>query len=726
MYPRGPRGSYTEKDISMRILKTLVAAMLVSALALAASNSPLSKARAAYGQLPTWFEPSRDGSSYVSHGPSLRLKVDAAGATVEAPEAPTRLSFAGSRGGRSMEGLDRQAAGSDYMVGRRDNWRRGVAHYGRVAVREVYPGIDVIYYTVAKTLEFDMVVRPGADPARVRMQFSGQKPQIEKDGSLLLAGGVRQLPPQAYQEVNGQRRVVESRYRLTRQGEVRFELGAYDRSRELVIDPEMSYAGYFGSTENDYLKAACEAPDGGFWLVGSVTSSNFEYILKNITGQTTKTYYYKLMSTKDAFIARIKQVDGVWTLTYFTYFGGTGDDEAVDVKMFGTRLALCGNTASTDFPVTDNAIQSEVAGTTDTFLTLFNPDVAITGADTTDLYNKTSTILYSTLFGGTKTDYATSMAIGSNFIAVGGYTASGDITKMISGYSLQPENRGGTDGFLWAVLPDATDNTFLYASYFGGDGADTIQKIAVDSEDNIYAVGQTFSDDLPVSDTASYTSQISYGDGFILKIDPHKFLFDSFLYGSYLGGTGVDSALGLAVESPSIVWVTGYTMSDDLPVTDGAYQSWRNGRVNAYLMRLDLTKRYDGFVTLCTYFGGSGGEVPYAAAWDPASKTVTVVGYTTSNDFPFKGFDGWAQPTVVLSDTFVARFDGTKTGDDQLVFSLAYGGAGHDVANGVFIDSTGGVFVTGNTGSYFLNRVIDTGKPAIAAKNSGLFYRIEP
>jgi hypothetical protein len=709
----------------MRILPIVCSALLASALALAA-NSPLPAARQAYGQLPTWFEPSRDGASFLSRGSSVELRVDAQGASVASPHAATRMSFVGARRTSQLDGVDRQPAISSYMVGKRANWRAGVEHYGRVAAREVYPGIDVIYYSIAKTLEYDMVVRPGADPKQVRLRFSGQQPRIEPDGSLLLAGGVRQLAPQAYQEVNGHRVAVDSHYRLASNGEVRVELGRYDRRRELVIDPEMSYAGYIGATDNDYLRAACESADGGFWLVGSVTSTDWEYILKNETGQSTMTYYYQLLSAKDAFLAKINKVNGVWTLTYFTYFGGSGDDEAVDVKLWKSYVAIVGNTSSADFPFTDNAVQTEVAGTTDTFVTVFNPAVPTTGTDNTDLYNKTKTIIYSTVFGGTKADYATSMALGSDFIAVGGYTLSGDIDKMISGYSLQPENRGVTDGLLYAVYPENQENSFLYATYFGGAEADTILKVAVDSQDNIYAVGQTFSDDLPISDTATYSSQISYGDGFILKIDPHKMLFDSFLYASYLGGSGTDSALALAVESPNIVWVSGYTMSEDLPVTPGAYQSSLRGEVNAYLMRLDLTQRGTNFIKLCTYFGGSGGEVPYAMAWDPKSKTVTAVGYTTSPDFPIKGFDAWTRPTVVLSDTFVARFNGVLTGDSQLVFSLAFGGEGHDVANNVFIDSTGGVFVTGNTGSYFLNRVIETGKPSIAAKNSGLFYRIQP
>jgi hypothetical protein len=140
---------------------------------------------------------------------------------------------------------------SNYFIGNdRSQWQADVAQYARVSYRDVYPGVNMAFYGVQKQLEFDFIVAPGATPAPIRLGVSGaNRIATDNSGNLVLASSVGDVllhKPVAYQEKNGQLQPVDARFVLQANNQVGFELGNYDRSRELVIDPSVSYATYLG------------------------------------------------------------------------------------------------------------------------------------------------------------------------------------------------------------------------------------------------------------------------------------------------------------------------------------------------------------------------------------------------------------------------------------------------------------------------------------------------
>ena len=193
------------------------------------------------------------------------------------PAHVVRLRLIGARSNPAFEGLDPLPGRSHYFIGRdRQRWSTGVPHYARVGVRDVYPGIDQVFYAAAGELEYDLVVQAGADPSRVRIGFEGvDVVRIGDKGDLILTtddGEISQRAPLAYQETDLSRTIVPAKYVLGSAHEVSIEVGAFDHTRPLVIDPVLVYASFLGGSSDDTdfpSTAAAFQPVRGGGFVGT-------------------------------------------------------------------------------------------------------------------------------------------------------------------------------------------------------------------------------------------------------------------------------------------------------------------------------------------------------------------------------------------------------------------------------------------------------------------------
>ena len=165
--------------------------------------------------------------------------------------AALRLTLVGADREARAEGRDALPGTVNYLRGTdRQQWRTGIATYAKVVYDNVYPGIDLVYYGNPRQLEYDFVVRPGADPRTIALEVDGADTlSLDAQGDLVLEVGgrqVRQRKPVVYQETGGVRTAIESRYALEGPHRVRFQLGTYDASRPVVIDPTLAYSTYLG------------------------------------------------------------------------------------------------------------------------------------------------------------------------------------------------------------------------------------------------------------------------------------------------------------------------------------------------------------------------------------------------------------------------------------------------------------------------------------------------
>lgn len=703
----------------MRILPFLTLAAALSAVAGTGAPDP----RKALSLLPSWFEPAPGNARFTSHSTTMPVSIDASGAVLG---GRLRMALSGGRKDARLEGVERQAAKSNYLIGRqRSQWRADVPHFQRVAVRGAYPGIDVLYYAQDKRLEYDFVVGPGSDPSNIRLRFDGAKPALTASGELELSAGIRQQAPMAYQERDGRRLAVESRYEIARNGEVRFRVGQYDRTLPLVIDPVVAWAGYVVGDSTDVINAVVPDPAGGFWVAGSALSQI------DIPADTNP-YYLTNNGGKDAFLAKIVDDNGSWKLVYWSYFGGTADDEVNGLTWFGTELAMTGSTASTDFPLSGNAFQlelgdpnpdnedstdDEVAGGIDAFLFVYNP--AAGGLET---------LTYSTFYGGTATDVGLAIAAGpNNSLAVTGYTASGVLYGAVAGVTLQPSNRGGQDAFVAVFRPyaDTVPGTLPFSSFLGGNSTDIGNAIGWDSKGMIYVTGVTLSNDFPLAGVTYQNTAKFGGNVFFTRLDPNKTQFDSLLYSTYIGGRGIDSGQAMVIDKNDVAWISGYTTSPDLPVSPGAYQLSLGGGVDAFLMAVDPSKYGADFIVYCTYFGDTGTDVAYGLALSPKDGTLTLGGYTTSANLPQVGFDGYTKPAIHLVESWAARIDPNKYDTSALVWSLTFGGNLNDVITNIAVDAEGNAFMAGFSNSNNLAVSGGQAKPNETANETGFFLLVK-
>jgi hypothetical protein len=249
----------------------------------------------AYGQIPLSFEANQGQAAprfdYLSHGQGYTLLLTPSEAVLALrqgsgarhqglAEDVLQMRLVGANPAAQVIGLDQQAGVSNYFPGNDPSrWLTNVPHCGRVEYQDLYPGIDLVYYGNQSQLEYDFVVAPGANPGVIQLAFRGARlVTLDSEGDLVLhtAGGdVVEHAPVIYQESGGVRHDVAGRYVLEANGRVGFQVGAYDRGQDLVIDPVLSYSSYLGGSNGDFGGASIAVDGAGDAFVTGWAGSTF-------------------------------------------------------------------------------------------------------------------------------------------------------------------------------------------------------------------------------------------------------------------------------------------------------------------------------------------------------------------------------------------------------------------------------------------------------------------
>jgi subtilase family serine protease len=279
--------------------------------------------------------------------------------------------------------------------------------------------------------------------------------------------------------------------------------------------------------------------------------------------------------------------------------------------------------------------------------------------------------------------------------AIGGGHRPVDARYVVHGLRPQPSGEVVAEiGFdLGPWDPDhplVIDPVVDHATYLGGSGADTATSVAVDASGNAYVAGYTDSLDVPGAPGAG--SRRASLDAFVVKLDPTG----AAAFTVYLGGSGDDGAMGVAVDAAGHVYLAGFTGSTDFPVV-GAFQGDR-GSTDAFVAKLGPAGTP---LLYSTYLGGSDTDVALAVAVNDAGH-AHVTGYAASADFPRLR---QVQGTRPLTNAFATRLDTTRTGIASLVYSTGLGGDGEDEGHGIALDAAGNAYVVGWTDSTNFPRV---------------------
>jgi len=672
--------------------------------AIAATEARVSES---YGKLPLQFEANRGQTDkdvrFLSRGAGHALYLTASEAVLvlTKPDAKAqgksvalRMSLVGAASKPLVSGLEEQPGKANYFVGRdRSKWRTNVPTYAKVQYKNVYPGIDLVYYGNQRQLEYDFVVAPGADPNKIVLGFKGaRKLAIDAQGDLVLhtAGGdIRQHKPIIYQEIDGIRRDIDGGYVRKGANHVGFQVAAYDPTWPLVIDPVvLSYSTYLGGERADRGVGIAADAAGNAYVTGGTTSISFP---------TTSGAFQPangagaVGAPLDIFVTKLNAAGTA--VVYSTYLGGSSNESAGGITVDDAGNAyVTGSTSSTDFPTTLGAFQP-IFGGGSTFTEFGGPsDAFVTKINATG-----SALVYSTYLGGSADDAASGIAVdaaGNAYVAgftVCAQTGSTPTTRCLNNFPTTPGafdttfalNNFGA-GFVTKL--SAAGSTLVYSTYLG-NSVSAIAPIALDADGNAYVLSSN------VTPTPGAFQTISGGgtDAGVTKLNAAG---SALVYSTLLGGGGSDISSGIAVDAARNAYVTGNTASPDFPTTPGAFQRTFGGgdqfSGDAFVSKIDPT---GSALVYSTYLGGARPEWGGGIAVD-ASGNAYVTGKTFSLDFPTtagalqtaSGGD-WDAYVTILNPTGSA-----------LVYSTYFGRNSIDTGTGIAVDANGNTYVTGETG----------------------------
>ncbi|MEO8433995.1 MAG: PQQ-dependent sugar dehydrogenase [Pyrinomonadaceae bacterium] len=586
------------------------------------------------------------------------------------------LKLRGANPNAGVKGIEQLPERRNYLIGNNPSkWQTDVPTFRKVVYDEIYPGIRLTYYGNQKQLEYDFELAPGADSRAIRLAFDAHvRPRISVEGDLVLqtaSGELRQQEPVVYQEINGQRRLIEGRYALRGKREVGFEIGSYDRTVPLVIDPTLAYSTYLGGSGDDSGSSIVLDSANNIYISGTTSSVNFP--VKNSA-------FSNNAGLSDIFVTKIDAAGA--NIIYSTYVGGSGLDRGNDLALDASGNAyVVGRVDSTslNFPTTPGAFTTTYGGG-DFDGVVFKLNAA------------GNSLVYSMFLGAEENDSTEGIAVDANGTAyVTGGTKSIGFPTTTSAY--QAARAGDTDAYMTAI--NAAGSGLVYSTLLGGGATDRGSGVAVDANGNAYVVGFAASPDFPTQNAFQGFSGGSF-DAFIARVDTHSTGANSLVFSTYFGGVadekGYDIELG---NSASNVYVVGQTSSNNLPVLNPA-QPATGGSFDAFIAKLSNS----GGEIYATYLGGSGDDRGTGIAVNSGGE-VYVTGVTSSSNFPT------ASPLQSTkgggNDAFVAKLNGAGS---VFLYSTYLGGSGNENSvssvtstNPIVLDASSNAYITGYTAS---------------------------
>ncbi len=573
---------------------------------------------------PFTVEPSSRAEHYVARTSEFVLGFAPGEVILEKEPDRVRLRWRGGRAVRPSP-AGQLSSRSHYFGGAPGGWRTNVPHYAEVRYREVYPGIDLVFHGRGHAAEFDFEVAPHADPSRIRLEVDGAV-RLE-DGDLVLGqGGFRFRKPRIFQDL----REIPGQFALHAEGLVGFEVGSYDPSRPLVIDPVITHMTFRGGVNGDRIQGIQADAAGNVYVAGYTTSPNFP-AGNSAFGRLRPTF------AQTAFISKYSPVvDGRSSLLWTAILGSAEPLEfstayAVTVDPEGNPV-VAGVTSMSEFPVL-NAHQSRK---------------------------------------------------GSGLCSVAGTDRTASCPAA----------------FLTKLTPDGS--RLLFSTYFGGSGAATFKRVAVDAAGGIYAAGESESS-FPVSPSAVQLGTRGGRDALLARFDPQGRL----LYSTFYGGDRDEQVNAIVVERPGVVWILGHTPSRDLTTTPNAFQPrWSAMALSGFLARIDSTIP-EGLL-YASYFSGppnsnvsvqagslaAGGQILFCGGVLGNLPTTPTALLNREQGVPATRV---TSPSFFEGDGFVARLDPMVAGAAGLTYSAYVGGRDSDVARGCAPDEGGLIAVAGET-----------------------------
>lgn len=600
-----------------------------------------------------------------------------------------KISFAGAlltaraKTQQELQGKVNYIGGSDPTL-----WKLNVPIYKQVVYEDLYDGIDLRFHNQGSSFEFDWIVKPGAKPSSIRMRVDKRiHLKIDSPGNLELASGQRKLlilRPAVFQQIGSARQEISGRFVLRSRNEVGVEIEQYDREKDLIIDPVVSYASFLGGQSN----AIAVDSSGSAYITGVLastfgTNNNFP-LVNPIQGRPPV-----VRGQNHIFVSKFTP-DGS-ALLYSSILWGNGSEEGLGIAVDNAGSAyLTGWTTSSNFPVV-NALQSTKQGTRNAFVAKLSPSG--------------SSLQYSTYLGGNHVDEGHAIAVDSSGEAsVTGMTNSTSF-PLLNAFqttcnhcsSISPVSN---DGFVAKI--SAAGSSLVYSTYLGGSSDETGNGIAVDAVGNAVVVGTTGSCDFPTRN--AFQSQPggpcggaqTEGDAFVTRFSSTG----AMAYSTYLGGNSTEEGNAIALDASGDMYVTGMTGSLNFPIARALFSTPRpinpGGTTNeAFVTELNAS---GSALIFSTYLGGSSGEKGLGVVTDSGAN-IYVTGWTQSTDFPVVNAIESTMPANsgggANQSGYTCKLAPSAT---SIIYCTYLGGSAISGATGIATDNNGASYTTGTGG----------------------------
>ncbi|MBD3638433.1 MAG: gliding motility-associated C-terminal domain-containing protein [Crocinitomicaceae bacterium] len=553
--------------------------------------------------------------------------------------------FLGSNENPSLEKLSTCPEYYNYFIGNdKSRWAKNVKAYKEVVYKDLYPGIHLTFFEKEGQLKYEYQLDPGADPSQIQLKYYGAiKVKKTREGSIVVKGPLGEIieeKPYVYQIKNGKVIEVESEFELSDDQVLSFNIGEYDPSLKLVIDPVLVFATYSGSVTDNFGMTATYAYDGKAYSAGMIYGNAYPAPDTSWNNTPNITVASTGVATTDAFVSKYS-ADG--TTMIWTNFVGGGDNtqgtETVHSLICdkSDNIYMYGVTSSLDFPLM-NAFQSSHSGGASLNVQFNGTNFGSVGTDiyVTKISADGLNLMGSTYIGGSQNDGVNYKVTSGSYNSVAAYdsltTNYGDQFRgeimldslnniMIASCTrstdfptqtpFQAANAGQQDGVVFKLSSDFS--SLLWSSYFGGSQNDACYSVKIDSSYNILMAGGTSSSNLPATIGAlTPTYQGGKTDGFVAKITPDG---TTLIRTSYIGTSVYDQTIFVETDRWNNVYIVGQSLGS-MPIFNAPYS---NPGSSQYIMKLtpDLTA-----IEYSTVFGNGNGQINIS----PSAFLVDVCG----------------------------------------------------------------------------------------------------
>ena len=479
----------------------------------------------------------------------------------------------------------------NYLIGADSTqWKTNIYPCQEVDYLSLYDGIDLNFYESNASLKYDFNVAVGADPSQIKVKYSGYNDLlINEDGELVIQtdlGIITEGKPQAYQIINGVKRKIECVYSLT-EGVMEFGFPeGYDSSAVLIIDPQLSFSTFTGSSADNWGMTACPDINKNLIAAGIVFANGYPV--------STGAYSNSLSNPTDPNSSPRRCDIGVTkfnatgtSILYSTYIGGSGSETPHSLIVNdNNELYIMGATSSSNFPLSSNAYQSSHGG---------GPPLTVNGISftggvdifITKLSAAGNSLLASTFYGGSSTDGMSTASLDISFNY--GDQLRGEVmlddqnnvyissTTQSSNMNIQGGVQSSISGTQDAIVAKFNSNlsNLQWSTYLGGSGFESGNSIQLTSTGDIVVAGGTTSSNFPnTTGQVNPTFKGGTTDGYVVKFNAPSY---NNPIATYLGTNDYDQAYFVQLDIDDYIYVYGQTRGN-YPISSGVYNNPNSGQ----------------------------------------------------------------------------------------------------------------------------------------------------